>query len=54
MKTGVKHIVLVGNTCEGYEANGPFDSFDEACEFAREANDHWDIMPLFPPETKVD
>lgn len=54
MLTGVKHIVLVGNICEGYEANGPFDSFDEAVDFAKEANDHWDIMPLFAPDAEVD
>lgn len=54
MSIGVKHIVLVGNISEGYEANGPFDSFSEARDFAEDANDHWDIMPLFAPDAEVD
>jgi len=54
MLTGVKHIVLVGNICEGYNAHGPFASFDEALDFAQEASDHWDIMPLYKPGAEVD
>jgi len=48
----MKTIVIAGNPCDGYTYYGPFDSFDDACEYSdRELRKHetW-IATLQPPE----
>ena len=49
-----QHIVMVGNLEEGWNAYGPFDSFDDAVQWADVENrDHafW-VMKLIRPEPK--
>ena len=44
------HIVVVGNAIDGLAFHGPFDSYDEALEYAEGFIDRdWHVVPLTPP-----
>lgn len=47
-------IFMSGNLSEGYLPYGPFESFDEAFEFADEHNLQGWAMQLFPPKRRDD
>ena len=46
----MSYIVVIGNICDGWHANGPFGSFEDALDFVDNDNDNWDIMPLYSVE----
>ena len=43
-------IVATGSISDGFEFTGPFDTYDQACEWAGELGVAWFIEPLHPPE----
>ena len=46
-----KFIVIAGNPVEGLLYYGPFDSFDAACNFNSDPEDHeWWVAELISPE----
>ena len=49
-----KYIAMFGNLSEGYLPVGPFDSFDDACDWAyRNANrENWIMEVTEPSEYK--
>jgi len=51
-----KHILVVGNICDGHTFYGPFDTFDDADRESRAHDLHhntW-IATLEPPVTKAE
>jgi hypothetical protein len=48
----LEYCVVTGTPIEGFEVTGPFNSDDEASEWASELADAWWVMRLNPPEDK--
>jgi hypothetical protein len=45
-----EYCVLTGSPIDGFEVSGPFDTHDEACEWASELAEGWWVMVLNAPE----
>ena len=42
-------VVLTGRVTDGIEITGPFSSDDDACEWAGELGEAWEVVKLNPP-----
>lgn len=47
-----KFVVLTGKVTDGIEITGPFSNFDDACEWAGELGEAWEVVELNPPEVQ--
>lgn len=43
------YVVSIGNPYDGISLVGPFDTTEEANEYADGLNDEWHVMELTPP-----
>ncbi len=43
------HIVLVFNGADGWDAYGPFKTYDDAYAFVTDDMEDWQILPLNAP-----
>jgi hypothetical protein len=46
----IEFCVVTGTVIEGFEVTGPFNSEDEARDWASDLADAWVVMPLHAPE----
>lgn len=46
-------VVVVGNPVDGISIHGPFDSIDEAHEWAEENSNEWWCALLYMPQSSV-
>jgi len=47
--TGIRYILLTGNIGDGLEAVGPFDSQEEATEWAETEGVEYILMDIYTP-----
>lgn len=53
MSNEYEYIIIEGNPVDGFDFTGPFDTFDEATEYASQHFDiGWHIADLNVPEQK--
>ena len=46
----IEYCVITGSPADGFEVTGPFDSHDEASEWASELAEGWWVHVLHAPE----